>query len=170
MFAPLHAYKKSLSTDSEPGTTTPSHARSRRGKDRRTARMPLVSPHKKKRRADQDLQDSSSVVGEEEHRGAPILTSTMVHERSEASSPARGKETDESDSDFDMSGSFQIRRPVQIPRPQRASSMLPSAMHSLSLMEEDEQMVIEDVQSSAESAAGDLLPDLLDSALLDNEE
>ncbi|XP_073478990.1 cohesin subunit SA-3 [Aquarana catesbeiana] len=177
MWAPLHAYKKSLSTDGEPGTTTPSHARGRRGKDSKSARVPRVSPHRKKRRTDKDnFQDSSSVMGEEEPRGAPILTSTMVQERSEASSPAREKETDGSDSDFDMSGSFKIRRPVQIPRPQRGtSSALPSIMHSLSLMEEDpmeedEQMVIEDVQSSAESAGEELLPDLLDSALLDNEE
>lgn len=52
MWAPLHAYKKSLSTDGEPGTTTPSHARGRRGKDSKSARVPRVSPHRKKRRTD----------------------------------------------------------------------------------------------------------------------
>ncbi|KAM5173097.1 cohesin subunit SA-3 isoform 2-T2 [Mantella aurantiaca] len=174
MWAPFHAYKKSLSTDHDPGTTTPSHTSSRRGKDRRSSRTPRVSPHRKKRKTNRDdLQDSSSVVGEEEHRDTPILTSTMLQERSEATSSARGRSDDGSESDFDMSGSFKVRRLVQIPRSRReTSSTLPNIMHGLSLMEEDEEIMIEDVQSSAESAASgeEFLPDLLDSALLENEE
>ncbi|XP_072254984.1 cohesin subunit SA-3 [Pyxicephalus adspersus] len=188
IWAPLQAYKKSLSTDNEPGTTTPSRAGSHRGKDRRSARMPRTSPQRKKRRTTRDyLQDSSSVVGEA-RKGGPILTSTMLQERSEVSSPIRGKENEESDSDFDMRSAKQLNSLylfclyfVCIPWGLYYGTLpgYNSIIHAqcspcqglLSLMEEEEEMVIEDIQSSAGSTAGEeLFPDLLDSDLLENEE
>ncbi|XP_068130150.1 cohesin subunit SA-3 [Hyperolius riggenbachi] len=178
-WAPLHAYKKSLSAAGEQGAPSPSRASSRRGKDRRPDRRPTISPHRKKRRTTDDLEDFSSVIGEDEQRREPVLTSTMLQERSEGSSPAKGKAIESSDSDFDTSASFTIRRPGRKPKEQsEVSSSLQSIMHSLSLMteeveeeEEEEEMEIEDVQSSAESTQGEQpSPDLWDSALLDSEE
>ncbi|KAM9312126.1 cohesin subunit SA-3 [Gastrophryne carolinensis] len=145
IWAPLHAYKKSLQTDSDAGAPTTS---SRRAKDRRPSGSHQVSPHRKKRRTSRGgLQDTSSVMGEGERRQPPLLSSTMLQERSEPSSP-RG-EPEDADSDSDFETSFNL----------------------LQEEEEGEEMVIDDVQSSAGSSMGEEhLPDLMDSALLETEE
>ncbi|XP_073407753.1 cohesin subunit SA-3 isoform X3 [Dendrobates tinctorius] len=170
IWAPLIVYKRSLDTDPESRPTTPS---TRGAKERRQAPSPRVSPLSKKRRFNKD--DSSSIVAGEDGM-LPLMSSTML--RSEAK--ATESPTDDrggSDSDFDTSQPFTVRRPLTLPpRTRRETpSTLPSSLHRLSLMEEeeedddDEEMVIDDRETSATSTEEERL-DLLDSAILDSEE
>ncbi|XP_073510897.1 cohesin subunit SA-3 [Phyllobates terribilis] len=167
IWAPLYAYKKSLGTDPESRPTTP---RTRRANERRQARSPRVSPLSKKRRYNKD--DFSSFLADEEDGQSPLMSSTMLRRRTRATeSPTDYMEG--SDSDFDTSQPFTVRRPLTLPpRIQReSSSTLPSSLHRLSLMEEedDEEMVIDDGESSAASTGEEEQLDLLDSAVLDSE-
>ncbi|KAM4038590.1 cohesin subunit SA-3 [Anomaloglossus baeobatrachus] len=171
VWAPLNAYKKSLGTDTEAGPTTPG---TRRARERRPAQSPRISPLSKKRRVSRD--ESSSVLANEEDGQSPLMSSTMLRGRrmTTQSPPDHGAGFD---SDFDTSQPFTIRRPLTLPRRSRreTASSLPSSLHRLSLMEEeedddDEEMVINDQESSAASTAEEEQPDLLDSAILDNEE
>ncbi|KAM3924647.1 cohesin subunit SA-3 [Leptodactylus fuscus] len=170
IWAPLHAYKKSLGTDSDSRPTTPS---SRRAKERRAAHSPRISPRSKKRRFSKD--DSSSVVADEEDQQSPLMSSTVLQRKRKAT-PGPTDSRAESDSDFDASRSFSIRRSMKSTQRTQgeASSTLGSSLHRLSLMEEEdeEELVIDDRESSAASTAGEQeeRPDLFDSALLDSEE
>ncbi|XP_077117812.1 cohesin subunit SA-3 isoform X2 [Ranitomeya variabilis] len=165
MWALLSAYKRSLGTDPESRPATPS---TRRAKERRQAHSPLS----KKRRFEKD--DSSSSLADENGL-MPLMSSTMLRSGAKATeSPTDDRGG--SDSDFDTSKPFTVRRPLTLPpRTRRETpSALPSSLHRLSLMEEeeeddDEEMVIDDRESSATSTEEERL-DLLDSAILDSED
>ncbi|XP_056426122.1 cohesin subunit SA-3 [Hyla sarda] len=172
IWAPLHAYKKSLGTEAEPSPTTPG---TRRAKERRQARSPQFSPLNKKRRVSRE--DFSSVLGDEEEGQSPLMSSTVLRRRK--ATPATTHDREESDSDFDTSQSFTVRRPLTQRTRGENQFALRSSLRRLSLREEeeeaeeeeDEEMVIEDRDSSVLSSAGDEEgPDLLDSAILDSEE
>ncbi|XP_069804743.1 cohesin subunit SA-3 [Dendropsophus ebraccatus] len=172
-WAPLHAYKKSLGTDVERSPSTP---RTRRTRERRQAHSPWFSPLSKRRRFSKEV--SSSDLGEEEEGGqSPLMSSTMLRRR--VATPAPADDRGGSDSDFDTSQSFTVRRPLLPARTlQRTQEENPfalrSSLHRLSLREEEEEgeLVIDDRESSMTSSAGEQEepPDLLDSAILDSEE
>ncbi|XP_063786969.1 cohesin subunit SA-3 isoform X2 [Pseudophryne corroboree] len=178
MWGPLHAYKKSLSTDSDSANTTPNPASTRRAKDRRKPPAPQVSPRKKRRlgrgEENDDLEDSSTVADDRERRGTPITTSTL--QRGRRAAPTRVPPDDQAETDSD----FQLSEPVRTSRPIDSSSdstgtphTLQGILHRMNLTEkedEEENLVIDEAESSTSPSVGEEPPDLLDSAIIDSEE
>ncbi|XP_040271102.1 cohesin subunit SA-3 [Bufo bufo] len=163
IWAPLHAYRKSLGIDMESGPATPS---TRRAKERRRTHSPRVSPVSKKRRFTKE--DSNRVLTDEDEEQSPLLSSTVLHRRKAMRSPAEDRGG--SDSDFDTSQSTSFRRPVKSAEKTRGET-LRSSLHRLRLMEEneEEELVIDDKESSTTSGEEEE-PDFLDSAILDSDE
>ncbi|XP_075438934.1 cohesin subunit SA-3-like isoform X3 [Ascaphus truei] len=191
LWGPLLAYKRSLSTDSDP-TSPNSHVGARRrgegGKSRPLG--PAEPPPSKKRRSKDAAEESIGTMemGDGPRR-PPLLTSTLLIERAPPTHEGRREEEEEeeegSETDFQPSLSWVgMRRPLWTPssshrlRSQASSTATrsnftpSSGLHRLSLMEEEEEdILIEEEESSEGSAVGEArLPDLLDSAILDSED
>ncbi|XP_075062588.1 cohesin subunit SA-3 [Mixophyes fleayi] len=176
MWAPLHAYKKSLSTTSESANTTPSRASTRRVKDKRKPPVPLVSPQAKRRRTSKGeesekdgLEDSSPVLGDGAERGTPVTSPTLLPRKPISPSPVRGT-ADDSDSDYDSRiCTRRSMRALPFSPKERNPAALQSTLDRMSLMEEEEELVIDEEASSVNSTAGEgWLPDLLDSVSLES--
>ncbi|KAM8972529.1 cohesin subunit SA-3 [Pelodytes ibericus] len=161
--APLQAYKKSLRVDGDASPSTPSRAGAHRDRVRSRAQGSDVLPASKKRRTRSKgaLEEFSVMTEEGGQKHPPLMTSTVLKERNASGGLNKEKEDESagSEADFEPSPSLIVRRylgtPVSSHRmgPRTESrGTLSSSLHRLSLIEDEEDViVIEEAESSSGS-------------------